>query len=497
MTMQLGLLDWLVVALFVAAILGLGFSASLQKSSLLQYLVAGRNLSLPAFVATLVSTWYGGILGVGETVSFYGLGAWVLIGVPFYIFAILYALFLAPRVREGEQISLPERMASRWGAPVAILSATLLFLLAVPAAHVLMVGSLVTQVTGLSLEPAIWLAALLGLALLYRGGLLADVRMSLLAFVLMYVGFAAVAFVCLTRFPPSQTFAQFEPPELLTFTGGVGWPMILSFMILGAWTFVDPAFHQRVASARTARAGRLGVLVSVFFWVLFDVLSITTALYALALLDPLPAGLAVYPALGEHVLPPGLKGLFLCGMLGTIVSAMVGYTLVSGATIGREIVARLRREGEDSGVRRWTQVGLVLALVVAVQLALRIGSVVDLWYAWAGAVVGAMVLPVILAYSRPERQKVQPSYVFISMALAATSSLAWLVYGRRTENPFLEVHLLKIDDRWKFALPPVSESALAQASEVAALSIGTLLPGLVISAIVLGIGQVVGGMRKG
>ena len=30
------------------------------------FLVAGRRLTLPGFVATLVASWYGGILGVGE-----------------------------------------------------------------------------------------------------------------------------------------------------------------------------------------------------------------------------------------------------------------------------------------------------------------------------------------------------------------------------------------------------------------------------------------------
>ena len=75
-------LDMGVVGLFIVAILALGFSARLRENSVLQFLAAGRALTLPAFVATLVSTWYGGILGICESVSYYGVGTWLLMGVP-------------------------------------------------------------------------------------------------------------------------------------------------------------------------------------------------------------------------------------------------------------------------------------------------------------------------------------------------------------------------------------------------------------------------------
>ncbi|HEY0866380.1 MAG TPA: hypothetical protein VGE01_03320, partial [Fimbriimonas sp.] len=184
--MTLHPIDGAVVALFLAAILALGFSARLRDNSILQYLAAGRSLSLAAFVATLVSTWYGGILGIGESVSYYGWGTWLLMGVPYYVFALFYALWMAERVRGSEQISLPERLHARWGRGVGVVGAILVFLLALPAAHVLMLGVLVRAFTGWDLAWAVGVAAVAGALFLYRGGLLADVRASLLAFVMMY-----------------------------------------------------------------------------------------------------------------------------------------------------------------------------------------------------------------------------------------------------------------------------------------------------------------------
>ncbi|AIE83853.1 sodium:solute symporter family protein [Fimbriimonas ginsengisoli] len=490
-TLTLSPLDIVVVVLFVGAILALGFSARVRESSVLQFLAAGRTLTLPVFVATLVSTWYGGILGVGESVSYYGFGTWLLIGIPYYVFALIYAFWLAPKVRGAEQISLPERIASRWGKNAGLTAAILVFLLAVPAAHVLMLGVLVQQFTGWGKELSIVVATIAGTLFLYKGGLLADVRAGILAFLMMYVGFGVIVGWCLIHHPPAATFATIEDKKLLTFTGGQAWPAIVSFFILGAWTLVDPGFHQRVASAASPDTGRKGVLVSVGFWFLFDVLSITTGMYALALLKPLPTDtLAIFPELGQLVLPPGLKAVFLCGMLGTITSAMVGYTLVGGASFGREIVGRISSL-TDKEIKNWTRAGFVIVCLAAIALAWQIQSVVALWYAWSGCVIGAMLIPVAAAYGK--RERFSPSSVVTSMIIAFGVSFGWLFYTQRTKNLFQEVAWIRIGDGWKFALPPIPESQQANAFT---FSVGTLLPGLVISALVLGLGEAIG-RRKG
>lgn len=486
-------LDWLVVALFVAAIMALGLSARLRDSSLLQYLSAGRNLSLGAFVATLVSTWYGGILGIGESVSYYGFGTWLLFGVPYYVFALIYAYWLAPKIRGGEQISIPERLHARWGSGAGLVGAVLVFLLAVPAAHVLMLGVLIREVSGWSSIVSLVAGGVVGTLFLYKGGLLADVRAGILAFLMMYIGFGAIVVYCLLNYPLVQTLSSIENKPLLTFTGGSGWPVIVSMFILGAWTIADPGFYQRVTSAKSPETGRRGVLVSVGFWFLFDVLSITTAMYAMALLKPLPTDTkAIFPALGQAILPAGLKAVFFCGMLGTITSAMVGYTLVSGASLGREIVGRLRPAMSDASQKLWTRIGFGVATVLAIIVAANVDSVVDLWYSWAGAMVGSLLIPVCLGYAAPRASHAPSWAIKASMILAAGLSLAWLFYGLRTNNAFLQVNALKIDGSWRIVLPPVPDDLSKHAADTFTFGVGTLLPGLVISALVIGVGEIVG-----
>ena len=56
------------------------------------FLVAGRRLTLPVFVASLVSTWYGGLLGIGEYSWRHGVSNWLVFGVPYYLYAGVFAI---------------------------------------------------------------------------------------------------------------------------------------------------------------------------------------------------------------------------------------------------------------------------------------------------------------------------------------------------------------------------------------------------------------------
>lgn len=463
--LHLAPLDVGVLVAYLAGVLALGFSARLRDSSILQYLTAGRALSLPAFVATLVATWYGGILAIGESVKAFGLGTILLMGVPYYAFALIYALWWAPRVRAADQISIPERLHLRYGRSAALVGAILVFLFAAPAAHTLMLGTLLQLATGLSLPLSVGLAAAVGVAFLFRGGLLADVRASLLAFALMYVGFVVLVGGCLLVQSPASLIQALKPnPDLLSPTGGQGIGLIVGYFALGAWTLVDPGFHQRAASAATPELARKGVLVCVVFWFLFDILSTTAGLYAFVRL-PKAGGLALFPLLGDAVLAPGFKGIFLCGLFGTVLSATVGYTLVAGATFGREAVARLRPGMDDESVKNWTRIGLGLSAAVATWLALHVSNVVvDLWYAYAGAITGALLPPVAMAYGRDRR--LSGTAAAWAMALGFAVSVAWIVYAKRTDNPYYNVNLGETE----FAL-------------------GTLIPSAAISTLVLLLGS--------
>ena len=60
--------DAFVLAGYLLVVLGIGWFAVRRQmgKGVTEYLLAGRSLTTPVFVMTLVSTWYGGILGVAQ-----------------------------------------------------------------------------------------------------------------------------------------------------------------------------------------------------------------------------------------------------------------------------------------------------------------------------------------------------------------------------------------------------------------------------------------------
>lgn len=78
----------IVVFLLGTTLLGM-YSSRNQGKSKRSYLLAGGKVGLVLFVMTNVSTWYGGILGVGEYSFRYGIASWFTQGLPYYIFAAL------------------------------------------------------------------------------------------------------------------------------------------------------------------------------------------------------------------------------------------------------------------------------------------------------------------------------------------------------------------------------------------------------------------------
>jgi SSS family solute:Na+ symporter len=301
------------------------------------FLLGNRSLSLTAFVATLVTTWYGGILGIGEFSFIHGLSAWVVFGLPYYIFAALFAFFLAGRIRLANQFTIPDIFYTKYNKPVGVLSSIFLLFMTTPAPYILMVAILLQIIFGWSFIFSLVIGTLFSTVYVYLGGFRSVVQTDKVQFVLIYGGFF-ILFISLI-----YTYGGFEylqinlPSSHLSLFGDHSFQYISVWFFLASWTFIDPGFHQRCCAAKTTKTARNGILVSILFWFVFDFLTITTGLYAAATLTDMNP-LYTYPLLAEAVLPPLLKGLFLTGLLATIMSTIDSFSFLSAITFGRDLV---------------------------------------------------------------------------------------------------------------------------------------------------------------
>lgn len=388
------------------------------------YLLAGRRVTMPVFVASLVSTWYGGILGVGEYGYTHGLSNWLVFGVPYYFAALIFAFFIAARARRTGNFTIPDQLLRAYGPVPALLGSIVVFVMTAPAAYVLQLGILLHLAFGWPLAPALLAGTVFSLVYVIRGGLKGDLITDVAQFVLMFAGFAmVVAFA--SRHGGLSFLKEHLPAGYFTWHGGKPAGYLIAWYFIALGTLVEPAFYQRCYAARSERVAKWGIIVSVFFWMVFDLLTTTAGLYARALLPDLSDPVSAFPALGRCVLPPVAQGLFTVAMLAVVMSTVDSYLFLGGITLGRDIVWRLRG-GDEGAVNRHTKAALVGTSALAVVLALWFRSVVDLWHHLGSVGTPALMLPLALSFSPRLRPGSRTAVAMI--AAGGGVALAWLAW---------------------------------------------------------------------
>ncbi|MGD9252604.1 MAG: sodium:solute symporter family protein [Holophagae bacterium] len=423
-------------ALILLAIYGLaliGLSIGRRNSSGLEFLLAGRRLTLPAFIATLVTTWYGGILGIGEYAWSFGVSTWVVFGIPYYLAAVLFAFVLAPRLRRTDAITIPDLLQSAYGKGAALTGAVGVYAGTVPIAYVLMLAVLLAQITGMSVPVAAIVAAVISAIYVGLSGFRAVVRTDILQLVLMFGGFLVLLPIAVSTIGGFGELWRALPTSHRSWDGGLGWQTVLVWYLIALQTVVEPSFYQRVFAASSPRNARLGVLFSVVLWIAFDFLTIFTGLAARVLLPELGDPMTAYPALAELVLSPWMAALFTVSLVAIVMSTLDSYLFIAATTVGHDLFGRA---GDLSRDTHRTRLGLAATALLAAVGAMIFESAVAVWHHVGSVVTASLLLPVLTVHL-PRRWRPTQASVVVAMIAAAAVATGWILAGSDGSYPLL------------------------------------------------------------
>ncbi len=388
-------LDWAILAAYAAGLIWIGiFRLKDQSASQEEFILSGRRLSLGGFVATLVTTWYGAILGVGENTFLYGIQTWFIFALPYYGFALGYAFWIAPKIREKNFLSIPDHFRFHYGETAGIISALLITFLASPAPYILSMGILLQFLFGINLGSALLISTIFSVIYVWNGGFSAVVKTDILQFILMFIGFFLLIGFSWNEFGSPAVLIKSIPETHLDPLGGNTVQYILVWFFIAAWTFIDPGFYQRCAAAKSPEIAKKGLMISIGFWAVFDCLTVLSGLYAVAMIQTDQALLS-FPLLGANILPIGVFGLFITGLLATIMSTIDSLSLISAITFGRDILWRIQRPRMDSNPIPLVRKGLVIISFLSLFLAFAVPSVVGLFYAIGSVLIPGLILPFV------------------------------------------------------------------------------------------------------
>jgi SSS family solute:Na+ symporter len=418
------LIDLIIISLFFLTVLIIGFiSGKKAKNDPDDYLLNGRKVGLFVFVLTNVSTWYGGILGIGEFTYRYGLESWFTQGLPYYIFAFLFALFFAKKVRAAKLFTIPDKLSQVYGKKVALLSAIIVFILVSPAPYLLMTANLLGLIFKTNTIVSLFIALFLSLIYLFKGGYRSDLYANVFQFFVMFAGFIIIVVISYFSFGGYSYLQTHLPSNHLKVTGGASPIYLLVWFLIALWTFADPGFHQRSYSAKSGSVAIKGIIISIIFFALFDFLTTTTGLYARASIPDLSQPVLSFPLFAEKALSPGIKGFFYAALFATIMSTLNSFLFLSGTTVGRDFIYRLLPDSEERKLKHYTIIGLVISGIISVILAYLIPSVIEIWYLIGSVCIPGIILAVISAYY--PKIKIPSGFMIAEMIIAVGSSITW------------------------------------------------------------------------
>ena len=421
--------DFLIIILFFVSILFIGFYAGRKTNNTADdYLLSGRKLSLFLFVLVNVSTWYGGILGVGEFTYRYGLVSWFTQGLPYYFFALLFAFFFAKKIRDASLFTIPDKLSEVYGKKVGLISAVIVFVLVSPAPYLLMTGNLLSLLFGIDIIPALLISLFLSLVYLVKGGFRSNVFVDAFQFFVMFAGFILIVIFSGLKFGTIDFLSSSVPETHLELIGGMSPTFIIVWFLIALWTFADPGFHQRCYAAKSGNTAKWGIVISIFFWALFDFLTTATGLFAKGVLPDLANPVLAFPLFAEQVLPTGIKGIFYAALFATILSTQISFLFLSGTTIGRDfgyhgVVLFKRTKPDESRLKNYTIIGLIISGIVALMLAYFIPSVIEIWYTIGSLFIPGIILPVVSSYY--PKLRVSNKIILFEMIIAFMSSTVW------------------------------------------------------------------------
>jgi len=196
---QLGVIDYVTLALYVVFVIGIGFALKRYLKSSSEFLTAGR--SIPAWVTGLafISANLGALELVGMTASgakygiatchFYWVGA-----IPAMLFL---AVFMMPFYYGSKARSVPEYLKMRFDERTRALNSISFAVMTLFASGISMnaLAKLLHQLLGWEYNTSLWICSAIVALYVFKGGLTSAIYTEVLQFFMIVLGFAPVVYL--------------------------------------------------------------------------------------------------------------------------------------------------------------------------------------------------------------------------------------------------------------------------------------------------------------
>lgn len=426
--------DYFIILIYLTGMVGIGFWFAKKHANFDDFFLAGRSLTTPILITTLISTYYGIDVLFGDTQLAFtdGVVAWFGYARPTYAFFLIAALVLAKRLREDNFKSLPDILASYYGRKTGYVGSVTSFIYSLPALSLYGFGMLGEVILGW--EPVFGMLVLGGIALVYTltGGFWAVALTDSLQFVMMCLVIAMAFPFAMSFVGGFDSMIELLPKSFFDTLGDLNIFLIIIYASTGLSVLVEPTFYQRIFAAKSYKNVRNALIIGIFIWGSYDWLITILAMSAKAAVIKglLPSTLEPDAALLTIViaaLPIGAVGLFLSGVLSTEMSTLDSYCLVAGGNISYDIYKpAIDPEADDHKLIKITRIGIILSWALGFGMATLFEQMLGLWVFLSSVLISSTLVPILLGLFVKKLRK--PLAGLLSSSSGLTSTIALNLY---------------------------------------------------------------------
>ena len=392
-------LDYIIIGIYFAVVLGIGFAAKRLVKTDLDFFLSGR--SLPAWITGLafIAANLGAleILGMAAngaqygvaTVHFYWIGA-----IPAMVFLglVMMPFYYGSKVR-----SVPEWLRRRYGRPTHLFN-SLSFAVAtvlISGVNLFALGLVLSLMLGWSINTAILIAALIVLVYITLGGLTSAIYNEVLQFFIILAALIPLVTVALIDVGGINGLAdQIKQTDLgeaglhawegMGIGGdnplGANWiatvfglGFVLSF---GYWT-TNFAEVQRALSANNMSAAQRTPLIAAYPKIFIPALVVIPGLVALVVVKDFGTGNTpgteynnAIPALMAEYLPSGMLGIAITGLIAAFMAGVAANVSAFNTVVTYDLYQDyIRRDADPAHYIRFGRIATVVGIAISISTA--------------------------------------------------------------------------------------------------------------------------------
>jgi SSS family solute:Na+ symporter len=459
--------DLLIIVIYFAMVLGIGFYLKRYAKTSKDFFLAGREMSAWVAGLSFLSANLGALELMGWAAAAYQYG---ILAAHFYWIAafpamVFLGLVMMPFYYISKTHSVPGYLRLRYGEATRALSGISFAFMTVLMSGINMYAMAIVMkvVLGWNIHFSIWVSSLTVAAYVTLGGLFSAIFNEVLQFFLIWLGVLVVPILGLMEAGGwsglvvkihqrvhSDDYVHLWS-TLGSFAGnpmGVHWTGIVfglgGVIAFGYWT-TDFLVVQRAMAAKDLRSAKLAPVIAAYFKMVVPLIVILPGLLALGLLPfRLVPESAVSPGLHSYneVLPlmlaryagPGLLGLGVTALIAGFMSGMAGNVSAFATVWTYDIYQPYIRKSESDAhyvrVGRWcTILGVILSIATA-YFVTQFKSIMDYMQALVSFFIAPLFGTVILGMIW---RRATPKAGFWGLLAGTVSSIA--MYALVKANP--------------------------------------------------------------